>query len=247
MAIAFKGAGTGHAIATSARDTAPTCPATVDANDILIAHVLYGDNVTGVHDPGRLDAARWSVPDQTSRATAEAGFTASSPRAPRTARRSTSFRLSSNTGRRLGRIYSYSGYVSGTIRDVVPVASIGGIGQAATTAPAGPTVKTTHSGSLAMRDLLDDNAGPLARSPARPEGPGPSRSRSTSTRPYGARPRPGSRARYPDEQSRHDLRRHGHGESSAPRPARSASRSGRSLSATASRPVPDRLRARLRR
>ena len=41
MAIAYKSAGAGASTAVNPSSLTPACPATVDANDILIAHVQY--------------------------------------------------------------------------------------------------------------------------------------------------------------------------------------------------------------
>jgi len=41
MAVAYKGEGNGVTTEASSGDLNPTCPATVDAGDVLIAHVAY--------------------------------------------------------------------------------------------------------------------------------------------------------------------------------------------------------------
>lgn len=51
MAITFSAAGTGVATEASGGDLNPTCPATITAGDILIAHVMYEGTTTTPSTP----------------------------------------------------------------------------------------------------------------------------------------------------------------------------------------------------
>lgn len=51
MAIAYSSARAGTGTETSGAALQPACPATVNANDILIAHMLYTGTTTGPSTP----------------------------------------------------------------------------------------------------------------------------------------------------------------------------------------------------
>jgi len=154
MAVAYKSAGTGTATEASGGNLNPTCPATVDANDILIAHVAYEGTTTTpstptgwtlLGGPYTVEAAyrHWvfgKIADGTEDGTA------------------ISFGTPAVTTMRTGRIYSFSGYVSGTISELVPPASFAHLSNA--TDPQMPTVTTTVTGALAVACVYqaDDNA-----------------------------------------------------------------------------------------
>lgn len=155
MAIAFKSSGAGAATETSGAAVSPASPATVDANDILIIHAYYEGTVTtpgtpsgftllsGPHVVETTIGRHWvfgkiAVGDEDGAANA--------------------FGTAAVTTMRSGRCYSFSGYVSGTIDDVVPVASFAATSHA--TDPQMPTVTTTIAGALAVACVLqnDNNA-----------------------------------------------------------------------------------------
>ena len=153
MAIAYKGAGAGAGTETADAALNLVCPATVDANDILIAHVMHTGTATAPTTPSGWTALYGP---------ANVGATA-------TARHwvygklavgdedgtTVSFGTAGGTDGRAGRIYSFSGYVSGLITDVVPVASFSSI--AHDTDPQGPTVTTTVAGALAIACMCQDD------------------------------------------------------------------------------------------
>lgn len=159
MAIAYKSSGAGAGTETSGAALNLVCPATVDANDILIAHVLHTGTSTAPTTP-----SGWSL----LYGPANVGTTA-------TARHwcfgkladgsedgaTISFGTAGGTNGRAGRIYSFSGYASGVLADVVPAASFSDIPHA--TDPQGPTVTTTRVGALAVALCCqDDNNTPPA-------------------------------------------------------------------------------------
>lgn len=159
MAIAYKSSGAGAGTETSGATLNLACPATVDANDILIAHLLFTGTVTAPSTPSGWDLLYGP---------ADVGTTA-------TARHWCYGRLADGsedgsnvnfgnpavTTGRAGRIYSFSGYSSGTLADVVPAASFSDIPHA--TDPQGPTVTTTVAGALAVALCCqDDNNTPPA-------------------------------------------------------------------------------------
>lgn len=159
MAIAFKSSGAGAGTETSGATLNLACPATVDANDILIAHLLFTGTVTAPTTP-----SGWTL----LYGPANVGTTA-------TARHWCYGRLADGTEDgsnvnfgnpavttgRAGRIYSFSGYVSGALSDVVPAASFSDIPHA--TDPQGPTVTTTIAGARAIALCAqDDNNTPPA-------------------------------------------------------------------------------------
>ena len=153
MSIAYKSAGTGATTEASGGDLAPTCPATVDAGDILIAHVGYEGTATTPSTP-----SGWAL--------------LSGPHVIESAHRhwifgkiaagtedgaAISFGTPAVTTMRTGRIYSFSGRVGGTITALVPAASFAHLSHG--TDPQMPTVTTTKAGALAVACTfqLDDN------------------------------------------------------------------------------------------
>lgn len=159
MAIAYKSSGAGAGTETSGAALNLACPATVDANDILIAHVMHTGTTTAPSTP-----SGWSL----LYGPANVGTTA-------TARHwcfgkladgsedgaSISFGTAGGTNGRAGRIYSFSGYAAGSLADVVPAASFSDIPHA--TDPQGPSVTTTVAGAVAVALMCqDDNNTPPA-------------------------------------------------------------------------------------
>jgi|SRR3989304_204394 len=155
MAVAYKGEGNGVTTEASSGDLNPTCPATVDAGDVLIAHVAYEGVATTPSTPadwtllttdGYVMGANlykhWifgkiAIGDEDSDAI--------------------SFGTPAVTTMRTGRIYSFSGRTSGTISQIVPSGSFAH--QYHATDPAFPTVTTTTVGALAVACIFqaDDN------------------------------------------------------------------------------------------
>ena len=144
MAITYNSQGAGVATETSGAACSPLCPAVVAANDILIAHAYFEGTTTapdtpsgwtlldGPRDIGTTVVARHWVYGKIADGTEDGAAVA--------------FGSQTVTTMRAGRVYSFAGYVSGTITDVVT-------GFAATshaTDPQMPTVTTTATGALAV-------------------------------------------------------------------------------------------------
>ena len=144
MAITYKSQGAGVATETSGAACSPLCPATVDANDILVAHVYFEGTATapstpsgwtlldGPRDIGTTVVARHWVYGKIAAGTEDGAAVA--------------FGSQAVTTMRAGRVYSFAGWVSGTITDLVT-------GFAATshaTDPQMPTVATTITGARAV-------------------------------------------------------------------------------------------------
>lgn len=154
MAITYKSQGSGVSSETTGVSLSPACPAVVDANDILICHVFWEGILDAPSTP-----SGWALLD--------------GPRVIETtvARHWVYGKLAAGTedgaavtfattpvsiNQRAARIYSFAGYVSGAIADVVR-------GFAATshaTDPQMPSVTTTKAGSLAVALVAqnDNNA-----------------------------------------------------------------------------------------
>lgn len=155
MAITYKSQGSGVVTEASGGALSPLCPATVDANDILIAHCAYEGVTTAPSTP----AGGWAL--------------LGGPYTVETAYRhwifgkiadgtedgaAVAFGTPAVTTLRVARVYSFAGYVSGLITDVVPAASFAHLSHA--TDPQMPTVTTTIAGALAIACVFqaDDNA-----------------------------------------------------------------------------------------
>jgi hypothetical protein len=156
VAIAYSSQGAGVSSETSGTSLSPACPATVNANNILICHVFWEGTTTAPSTPlgwTLLDGPRviettiarhWvfgKLADGT-----EDGLAVTFAVAPLV------------TTQRAARIYSFTGWVSGTITDNVPAASFSH--QSHATDPAMPTVTTTVAGALAVALVAqnDNNA-----------------------------------------------------------------------------------------
>lgn len=163
MAVAYKSAGAGTGTQTNGADLSPLCPATVDPNDILIAHIVSRATAnpgtpgfspangawTLLRGPDTItlgnDIFVWifgKIADGTEDGAAQ-NFGSSG----------------AGTQPRWARIYSFSGYVGGAITDVVPAASFSFTDDTGASFPA-PDVTTTQAGSLAVAlvTVSDDNA-----------------------------------------------------------------------------------------
>lgn len=154
MAIAYKSAGAGGGTETSGAQLALACPAVVAANDILIGHVTHEGLTTAPTDP-----AGWTLlygPANLGTGTAIGRSWAYGKLADGTEDGATiNFGTAGGTAGRYGRIYSFDGWVAGTIGDVVPAASF------TDTATEGsiplPTVTTTLNGAMAVALLVQDD------------------------------------------------------------------------------------------
>ena len=143
MAIAYKSQGAGVATETSGAALSPLCPATVDAGDILIAHVFWEGTTTAPSTPSgwtllsgphviETTIARHWVFGKIADGTEDGAAVA--------------FGSPAVTTQRGARVYSFSGRVSGTITDLV----VGFAHLSHATDPQMPTVTTTISGGLAV-------------------------------------------------------------------------------------------------
>lgn len=153
MSVALKSQGAGAGTETNGAALNLVCPATVDVNDILVAHVMHTGTTTAPTTPsgwtllygpanvGTTATARHWVFGKIADGT-EDGATIN-------------FGTAGGTNGRAGRIYSFSGYVCGTIELVIPVASFSDIPHA--TDPQGPTVTTTMNGALAVAFTCQDD------------------------------------------------------------------------------------------
>ncbi|MBI2007652.1 hypothetical protein HYS85_00230 [Candidatus Saccharibacteria bacterium] len=154
MAIAYKSQGAGAGTETNNASLDLVAPATVDANDILIAQVIHTGTTTAPSTP-----SGWSL----LYGPANIGTTATGRHwcfgklaVGNEDGATIGFGTAGGTNGRAGRIYSFSGYVSGTLADVVPAASFSDIAHA--TDPQGPAVTTTKAGALAVAlTCQDDN------------------------------------------------------------------------------------------
>lgn len=152
--IAYKSAGAGTATEVSGTDLTPAAPATVDVGDILIAHIvvldasselstptgwtlLFGPSGLGVNTPTGRAWVYGKIADGSEDGAA------------------INFGNLASTVGRLGRIYSFSGYASGTINDVVPATSFTADGSE--TDPVIRQVTTSVSGAKAVALVSQDD------------------------------------------------------------------------------------------
>jgi hypothetical protein len=162
VAITYSSVGTSEETAVSTAALSPSCPATINAGDILIAHICY-NNLTddpatpanwellgGPFDIGTTpDGRHWiygKIADGTEDGT------------------SPSWGTSTGSVRKWGVIYRFLGRVSGTITQLVPAASFDSVPHG--TDPQAPSVTTTETGALAVacscqndNNLLETYAG----------------------------------------------------------------------------------------
>jgi hypothetical protein len=146
VAIAYSSAGTGVSTESSGGALSPTCPATVAAGDILILQAAYEGTTTAPVDPGGwtplFSAQSVGVASVVARHWVYGKIADGSEDGAAVA-----LGTPAVTTQRAARIYSFSGRVSGSITDLVPVASF--TNTPGDTDPTGPTVVTTIAGSLA--------------------------------------------------------------------------------------------------
>lgn len=153
MAIAYKSSGAGNGTETTSAALELVCPASVDANDILIAHIIHTGTSTGPSTPSGWDLLYGPANVGT---TATARHWVFGKIAAGTEDGATiNFGTDGGSNGRAGRIYSFSGYVSGAITDVVPSASFSTTPHA--TDPQGPSVTTTVAGALAVACMCQDD------------------------------------------------------------------------------------------
>jgi hypothetical protein len=146
VAIAYSSAGTGVSTESSGGALSPTCPATVTAGDILILQAAYEGTTTAPVDPNGwtplFSAQSVGVASVVARHWVYGKIADGSEDGAAVA-----LGTPAVTTQRAARIYSFSGRVSGSITDLVPVASF--TNTPGDTDPTGPTVVTTIAGSLA--------------------------------------------------------------------------------------------------
>lgn len=154
MAITYKSQGSGVATESSGAALSPLCPATVDAGDILIAHVMWEGTTTapatpsgwallrGPDDIGVTVVARHWVFGRIADGSEDGAAVA--------------FGAPAVTTQRGARVYSFAGRVSGAITDLVN----GFAATAHDTDPQMPSVTTTATGALAVALVAqnDNNA-----------------------------------------------------------------------------------------
>lgn len=171
MAIAPRAAGAGAGTETDAAQLALVMPATVIANDIAIAHLNWIDNVSEPTDP-----SGWTRLYTTSGLGAAMGTGTPVGRSYVYGKicdgtedgATVNFGTAGGTAGRFGRIYTFSGWVSGTITDVVPAASF--TSTPSEDDPPMPTVTTTVAGALAISLIAQDDNNALAAAGAQTGG-----------------------------------------------------------------------------
>jgi hypothetical protein len=154
MAIAFKSQGDGAGTESSGVSLDLACPATVDANDILIAHVIHLNITTAPSTP-----ADWTLlygPADLGTGTAVGRAWVFGKLAAGTEDGATiGFGTDGGTSGRYGRIYSFDGYVSGTLAEIVPASSFSDT--PSEDDPPAPSVTTTVAGGLAVGLVAQDD------------------------------------------------------------------------------------------
>lgn len=153
MAVAFKSSGAGAASETSGAAVSPASPATVDANDILIIHAYFEGTTTAPSTPSGFTLLSGPHVIQT---TIGRHWLFGKIAVGNEDGAANALGTPAVTTMRSGRCYSFSGYVAGTITDVVN-------GFSATTHatdPQMPTVTTSLNGALACAAVVqnDNNA-----------------------------------------------------------------------------------------
>jgi hypothetical protein len=150
MAIGYKSAGAGVSTETSGAALSPQCPATVDAGDVLIAHVFWEGTTTApstpdgwepLHGPEVIQStiARHWIFGRIADGTEDGAAVA--------------FGAPAVTTQRAARIYSFSGRVSGTILELCT----GFAHLSHATDPQMPTVTTTKVGALAVAFMAQND------------------------------------------------------------------------------------------
>ncbi|MDQ1283977.1 MAG: hypothetical protein QG620_325 [Patescibacteria group bacterium] len=156
--IAYKSAGAGTMTETIDANLTPAAPAAVDAGDILIAHIVVLDASLSLSTP-----SGWTLlfgPSGLGTTNAGGALLGNAWAYGRIADGSEdgatiNFGSLASTVGRMGRIYSFSGYSSGTINDVVPAASF--TPDQTETDPVIQQVTTTVSGAKAISLVSQDD------------------------------------------------------------------------------------------
>jgi hypothetical protein len=155
VAITYKSQGAGGGTEVQATQLGLACPATVDANDVLIAHL----NATALAWSPTGPGGGWELlygPANMGTGTAVGRSWVYGKLAAGTEDGATvNFGVGVSTEGRWGRIYSFAGYVSGALTDVVPAASFTDT-PTETSIPL-PTVTTSEAGALAVALLAQDD------------------------------------------------------------------------------------------
>lgn len=142
MAIAYSSAGSGVSTETSSAALSPACPATVNANDILIAHVFWEGTTTTPSTP-----EGWTLLAGPVLVTTVARHWVFGKIAAGTEDGETiAFGAPAVTTQRGARVYSFTGWESGSITDL----AIGFSTTSHATDPQMPRVTTTVAGGLAV-------------------------------------------------------------------------------------------------
>jgi hypothetical protein len=150
MAVAYKSAGAGVSTETSGAALSPQCPATVDAGDVLIAHVFWEGTTTAPSTPGgwtllygpaviETTIARHWIFGMIAAGTEDGAAVA--------------FGNPAVTTQRGARIYSFSGRTSGTIEEITDKFS----DTSHATDPQMPAVTTSQAGSLAVAFIAQND------------------------------------------------------------------------------------------
>lgn len=145
MAIGYKSAGAGAASETSGAAVSPASPATVDAGDILVVHAYFEGTTTAPSTPAGFSLLSGPHVIETTigrhwvYGKIAAGTEDGAANALGTA---------AVTTMRSGRCYSFSGYVSGALAEIIRSGSFAHISNA--NDPQMPTVRTTKAGALAV-------------------------------------------------------------------------------------------------
>src|SRR5688572_18981331 len=150
MAIAYKSQGAGASSETSGAAVSPASPATVDANDILIIHAYFEGIVDTPDTPSGFTLLSGPHVIQTTigRHWIFGKIAAGTEDGAANALGSQLL-----TTMRSGRCYSFSGWVSGSITDLV----VGFSATSHATDPQMPTVTTTITGGLAVACVVQND------------------------------------------------------------------------------------------
>lgn len=159
MAIAYKASGTLAETETSGAALSPTCPATVDANDILVAHVVHLNITTTPATPSGWTLIYGPANLGTGTAVGRAWLFGKLAVGNEDGA-AVAFGTTGGTSGRFARVRSFSGWVSGTLADVIPASQMSDI--PSESAIPLPTVTTTIAGGLAVAFLVQDDNNALA-------------------------------------------------------------------------------------
>lgn len=154
MAIAWASAGTLAETETSGAGLSPTCPATVNAGDILIAHVVYLNITSSPSEPADWDLVYGPANLGTGTAVGRAWLYGKVAVGDEDGD-AISFGTAGGTSGRFARIHRFTGRVSGTLAECVPASQMSDIPTEGSIPL--PTVTTTITGGLAVAFLVQDD------------------------------------------------------------------------------------------